>query len=129
MRAGLAVCAAALWSGAGAAAAEPYVVCDNGLRCVRAPCPSTNALDLASGTVLRVSGVDLARLSRQERDRAEGENATYDGSLVLAGAVVDTMANDAGKARPVPIFVATRILRTAQAAERRQCQSEKAGDK
>lgn len=120
----IALLVAALSAGASAARADPFVVCDNGLRCVRAPCPSTNALDLGSGSALKVSGVELAQLEPREREKATRERAARDGSLVFEGAVVDTIADDAGKARHVPIFVASRILRAATAAERKRCRGE-----
>ena len=116
-----AACVLAAWASAAPAAAEPYVVCDNGLRCVRAPCPTKNVLDLASGSVLRVTGVDLARLDPRDRERMDSANAAYHGSQVLDGAVVDTVVEVGGKSQPAPIFVATRIVRVATDAERRQC--------
>jgi hypothetical protein len=116
-----AACVLAAWASAAPAAAEPYVVCDNGLRCVRAPCPAKNVLNLASGSVLRVSGVDLARLDPRDRERMESANAAYSGSHVLDGAVVDTIVKVGGKPQPAPIFVATRVVRGATEPERRQC--------
>lgn len=116
-----AACVLAAWAGAASAAAKPYVICDNGLRCVRAPCPTKNVLDLASGPILRVTGVDLARLGPRDRGRMDSANAAYHGSHVLDGAVVDTIVEVGGKAQPAPIFVATRIVRDATDAERRQC--------
>src|SRR5690606_11846910 len=47
--------------------AESWVVCDNGLRCVMAPCPSYNALNLADGTNGRITGVDMRKLSEADR--------------------------------------------------------------
>lgn len=116
-----AACVLAAWAGAASAAAEPYVVCDNGLRCVRAPCPTKNVLDFASGAVVRVTGVDLARLEPPDRERMRRGSAADDGSHVLEGAVVDTIVEVGGKAQPAPLFVVTRIVRAATDAERLQC--------
>ncbi|MDX8522951.1 hypothetical protein RFM68_00365 [Mesorhizobium sp. MSK_1335] len=52
---------------ASAAAESSYVPCDNGLRCVMAPCPSNSALDLASGKIVKGVSIDIDGLPQQDK--------------------------------------------------------------
>lgn len=47
-----------------AVAESSYVYCDNGLRCVMAPCPSNSALDLATGKIIKGVSIDIDELPR-----------------------------------------------------------------
>jgi len=64
------------------------VLRDNGIRCVTAPCFSTHATRLNSGSHTNVSGVDFSRIhtTRAERDHARERIAA--GELIAAGRIV-----------------------------------------
>ena len=98
-----------------------YVVCDNGLRCIMAPCPSTNALDVRSRRVRQGVWVDVAGLTRGERADIERHNALYDGTLVLKGEFEDRTVTVLGKPRVLPYLVASEIARKSTSRERRMC--------
>ncbi len=59
------ICVTATQADAGGQGA--YVFCDNGLRCLTAPCPSNSALDLASGKIVKGVSIDTSRLSQQDK--------------------------------------------------------------
>jgi hypothetical protein len=91
-----------------------YVVCDNGLRCVKAPCVSSTVRDLGTGKAWRSVSPDISRLSEADRQRIRETDALYYGRLVVRGHVER-------QAKGSPILVVTGILREAKAAERREC--------
>lgn len=97
-----------------AAADAAYVACDNGLRCFKAPCPSTTVRDLATGREWRGTSPDIGGLSETEQQRIRETDALYFGRLVLRGHI--ERRADAPSA-----LVVTGILREAKAAERRRC--------
>ena len=98
-----------------------YVVCDNGLRCVRAPCPSASARDLADDRVLKGLYPDLGALSEAERARIRETDALYYGRLVLRGHIETRQTDVSGRRYALSHLVVTGIERDATAAERRHC--------
>ncbi len=86
-----------------------FVACDNGLRCVREPCPSRDIVLLPSGERLEKTSPDLSGLSPEDEARLREADGLYHGSIVLEGTV-------AGGA-----VVATRVVRDAAAEEAALC--------
>ena len=86
-----------------------FISCDNGLRCVRQPCPNIDTVVLPSGE--RLSGVtpDIDGLSPEDRTRLNDASALYHGSMVLEGTV-----GESG-------IVARRVVRDATSDEMRIC--------
>jgi len=115
--------AAAFLFGATLAQAEEgaYVACDNGLRCVMAPCPSTTVHALVTGRQWKGISPDITRLSKAEQQRIRDTDALYSGRLVLRGHVEQRMQRIAGRQQKIPILVVTGVLREARPAERREC--------
>jgi len=103
-----------------AGASGLYVYCDNGLRCVKAPCPSSSVLDLRTGAVIKGVSVDTKRLPEKDRP-ADLPDRLYAGKLVLRGAVERRMVTYTGKAYALPYLVATAIERKATADEAARC--------
>ncbi|MGQ3209899.1 hypothetical protein [Shinella sp.] len=97
-----------------AAAEGSYIVCDNGLRCFKAPCPSSAVRNLATGQAFKGSYPDISRLSKADQQRIRDTDALYFGRLVLTGRVERRGQN-------LPSFIATGIEREATKAERRHC--------
>ncbi|WP_217578514.1 DUF6748 domain-containing protein [Mesorhizobium sp. GbtcB19] len=97
-----------------------YVPCDNGLRCVTAPCPSTSALDLASGKIIKGVSVDIDGLPQQDR-ALDLADKLYVGKLVVAGTIENRPHTFNGKQYSLPTLVATGIERAAKDGERGHC--------
>lgn len=94
--------------------------CDNGLRCIMAPCPSNSALDLASGKIIKGVSVDTEGLPQQ--DKALGlADKLYAGKLVVAGTIENRPHSLNGRQYSLPTLVATGIERAATDDERRHC--------
>lgn len=91
-----------------------YVACDNGLRCFKAPCPSTAVRDLATGKLWKGTFPDIGRLSASDQQRIRETDALYYGRLVLRGHIVR-------QAKGPSVLVVTGIERKARPAERRHC--------
>jgi len=107
---------------AGAAGQNSYVPCDNGLRCVVAPCPSTSALDLATGMVVKGIWVDIDGLSQQDK-ALNLPDKLYAGKLVVAGTIENRPQSFNGKQYSLPTLIVTGIERTAKDSERKHCSS------
>ncbi|ESZ32565.1 hypothetical protein X733_18115 [Mesorhizobium sp. L2C067A000] len=105
-----------------AQAESSYVPCDNGLRCVMAPCPSTSALDLATGKVVKGVWVDIDGLPQQDK-ALDLSDKLYAGKLVVTGTIENRPHSFNGKQHDVPTLFATGILRTAKDSERKHCSS------
>lgn len=112
-----------LFASALLAAEGRYVVCDNGLRCVKAPCPSSTARNLDSGEEFRGVSPDIGGLAEADRQRIRETDALYYGRLVLRGHIEDRDEEIAGKRQSLPILVITGIDREAVANERRHCRA------
>ena len=91
-----------------------YIACDNGLRCLKAPCPSTTVRELATGREWKGEPPDIGRLSDADQKRIRETDALYYGRLVLRGHVEKP-------AKGPSILIVTGIVRTAKPAERRHC--------
>ncbi len=99
-----------------------YVPCDNGLDCVMAPCPSTSALDLATGKVAKGVWVDTDGLPQQDK-ALDLADKLYAGKLVVTGTIENRSHSFNGKQYSLPTLVAAGILRTARDSERTHCSS------
>lgn len=97
-----------------------YVPCDNGLRCVMAPCPSTSALDLALGKIIKGVSVDTGGLPQQDK-ALDLADMLYAGKLVVAGKIESRPHSFNGKQYSLPTLVATGIERAAKDSERKHC--------
>ncbi|WP_292068489.1 hypothetical protein [Mesorhizobium sp.] len=99
-----------------------YVPCDNGLRCVMAPCPSNSALDLASGTIIKGVSIDIDGLPQQDK-ALDLADKLYAGKVVVAGTIEIRPHIFNGKRYSLPTLVATGIERAAKDSERGHCSS------
>ena len=96
-----------------AAADRLYVVCDNGLRCFKAPCPSSTVRDLATGNTFKSISPVLDGLADADRERINQTDALYFGRLALRGHVE--------RREEASVLVVTGVGRKASAHERRGC--------
>jgi len=97
-----------------------YVPCDDGLRCLMAPCPSNSALDLASGKIIRGVSVDIDGLPQQDK-ALDLSDKLYAGKVVVAGTIENLPHTFNGKQYSLPTLVATGIERVAKDSERDHC--------
>ena len=91
-----------------------YIACDNGLRCLKAPCPSTTVRDLATGREWKGTSPDISRLSDADQQRIRDVDALYFGHLVLRGHIER-------RADGPSALIVTGIVRKAKPSERRHC--------
>lgn len=103
------------------AAGSSYVYCDNGLRCVKAPCPSNSALDVSTGEVIKGVTIDTERLPAGDRDTQDLTEALYSGRVVVRGSIEIRTRTITGKDYKLPYLVAAGIERDARADERKHC--------
>jgi hypothetical protein len=106
---------------AASAASSSYVYCDNGLRCVKAPCPSNSALDVSTGEVIKGVTIDAERLPPGDRDAPDLAEALYSGRVVVRGSMEVRTRTITGKEYKLPYLVAAGIERDARADERKHC--------
>ncbi len=99
-----------------------YVYCDNGLRCVMAPCPSNNAFDLSTGAVIRGVSIDTEKLPAKDRT-TDLPNDLYAGRLVVRGFIEERTVNHTGKAYRLPYLVVTAVERAATSSETARCKA------
>lgn len=99
-----------------------YVFCDNGLRCVAAPCPSNSALDLAAGKLIKGVSIDIDRLPQQHK-ALDFSDKLYAGKVVVVGSIENRTRTFNGKRYTLPWLVATGIERAAKDSERGHCSS------
>lgn len=97
-----------------------YVPCDNGLRCVMAPCPSNSALDLASGKIIKGVSVDIDGLPQQDK-ALDLSDKLYAGKVVVAGTIENRPHIFNGKQYNLPTLVAAGIERAAKDSECGHC--------
>ena len=98
-----------------------YVVCDNGLRCVIAPCPSTNSLDVKTRKLRKGVWVDTAGMSPNDRAEIERYNGLYDGTLVISGRFEQRTVKSAGGPQSLPFLVGDKVERKSTSREQRLC--------
>lgn len=101
---------------------DGYVFCDNGLRCIAAPCPSNSALELATGEIIRGVVIDIDGLPQEDK-ALDLQDKLYAGTIVIAGSIETRTQTFNGKRQIVRTLVATGIERAARASERRHCSS------
>ena len=89
-----------------------FIVCDNGLRCVRAPCPAQDAMEVATGAKHRRVSADFSKLGQADRERVAATSGTYHGTLVFSGTI---------GAGPRPRVTALRIAHDATPAQAAAC--------
>jgi hypothetical protein len=92
-------------------AERSYIPCDNGIRCVRAPCEHTSAREIGTRTVTRLYRVDISRLSPEDRARENLGPDLYNGRLVVRGRI-DTATRT---------LIASRVERRSRLEERAHC--------
>jgi hypothetical protein len=119
---GFGVIAAGLWIATARGAEHEYVYCDNGLRCVRAPCPSRSVRDLTTGQTYRGIGLDLQGLAPEDRNRSDLTDALYHGTLVLGGEILSMPPAPDGRGAGTVLLV-RHIVRPSVKAERSHCSS------
>lgn len=105
-----------------AAAESSYVYCDNGLRCVMAPCPSNSTLDLATGKIIKGVSVDIDGLPQQDK-ALDLSDKLYAGKIVVVGSIENRTQTLNGKQHTLPWLVATGIERASRDSERSHCSS------
>lgn len=105
-----------------AAAESSYVYCDNGLRCVMAPCPSNSALDLATGKIIKGVSIDIDGLPREDK-AVDLSDKLYAGKVVVVGSIENRTQTLNGKQYTSPWLVATGVERAARDSERGHCSS------
>ena len=77
------------WLGATRAPATGtvYLVSDNGIRCVRAPCPSLRVLTVNTKRAALASGLDLSGVAASPALKRKAQTALMNGGLLVAGVV------------------------------------------
>ena len=95
-------------------AESQFVSCDIGVRCIRAPCPSRDTVELGSGRRFVGTSVNIDGLSAFDKARKDLEDGLTGGALVLAGSVVGTPPEHGQ-------IVIARVVRASTAGEMRLC--------
>lgn len=103
------------------AASSSYVYCDNGLRCVKALCPSNSALDISTGEVIKGVTIDTEQLPPGDLDAPDLAEALYSGRVVVRGSIEIRTRTITGKEYKLPYLVAAGIEREARKGERKHC--------
>jgi hypothetical protein len=88
------------------AADAEYVLRNNTLRCVRAPCPTVDATEVATGQLTRVAGIDIAAVAIDDERRGALMADLRAGCFVVAGRIERT--GDRGA-----VFFVSRVVRRA----------------
>ncbi|WP_235984384.1 hypothetical protein [Mesorhizobium neociceri] len=81
-----------------------------------APCPSGNALDLATGKVIEGVAIDTSPLSLQDRASPDVSEKLYAGKIVVRGSI-----QHRGSEHDPPSLVVTSIERATKQSERKLC--------
>lgn len=85
---------------------------DNGIRCIAAPCFSTNALALNKGSFVRISSIDLRGTGATAAERARALRLVASGGLIASGRIV--AVPNAGPAGTGRAFVASQLYTQAR---------------
>ena len=93
-----------------------YVYCGNGIVCIRAPCPSGNALDLATGKIVKGVALNTTELRPLNRSAPDLSDKLYAGKLVVRGSI-----QHRGETSDPPMLVVTDIERASKTGERKRC--------
>jgi len=99
-----------------ALADSSYVYCGNGIVCMMAPCPSGNALDLATGRIIKGVSLNTTELPPLDRSAPDLSDKLHAGKLVVRGSI-----QHRGEANDPPMLVATNIERASRKTERKRC--------
>ncbi|QKD01809.1 hypothetical protein [Mesorhizobium loti] len=113
---GLAACSIAALPSLAAAQSSDYVYCSNGIVCVMAPCPSGNALDLATGKITKGVELNTTELPPLSRFAPDLSDKLHAGKLVVRGSI-----QHRGKPSDPPMLVITNIERASKTGERKRC--------
>lgn len=97
------------------------VVCDNGLRCVMAPCPSTSAYDVKTKKHRKGVWVDIEGMSAADQREIARSEALYLGTRVMSGRFEQRKVKGPTGTRSLPYFVADGIERKSTRREQRLC--------
>lgn len=105
--------------------AEPpaarFVACDNGLRCIKAPCPSRSAVNLDTGEITRGVGFDLRALTPEARASLEPSGLYY-GTRILEARIENRVHGPRAEGgRQPPLLVVTAVFGPSTPAEAAQC--------
>lgn len=103
--------------------ADPYVACDNGLRCFVAPCPSITVVNLETKGLSRVTGIDVSGMSSGNRARVS--NQLRAGRIAVDGTIRIRQDGKDRVKRPAPVLIVRKIARSATLAEQQICRSGK----
>ncbi len=105
-----------------------FVACDNGLRCVRAPCPSRNAYDLDARRRVRGVDFDSSPLTDEERARLNAERGLYHASLAVVGHIEERPFTlpEGGEPRNRPVLVMSSVIGPAPPEAAALCRSGEA---
>jgi hypothetical protein len=87
------------------AADGEYVLRSNGIMCVRAPCPTVDATEVATSQVTRVTGIDVRAVAAGDAQREALLTDLRAGSLVVTGQIERRGDN--------VTFVVRRVVRRA----------------
>jgi len=99
-----------------AAQSSDYVYCSNGIVCAMAPCPSGNALDLATGKVIKGVALNTTELSPLNRSAPDLSDKLHAGKLVIRGSI-----QHRGEPNDPPMLVVTDVERASKTGERKRC--------
>ncbi|TGQ70931.1 MAG: hypothetical protein E5V49_06430 [Mesorhizobium sp.] len=113
---GFAACSIAALPSLAAAQSSDYVYCSNGIVCIRDPCPSGNALDLATGKLIKGVALNTTELPLQDRAAPDTSDKLQAGKLVVRGSI-----QHRGEPNEPPMLVVTHIERASDKAERKRC--------
>ena len=113
---GLAACSIAALPSLAAAQSSDYVYCGNGIVCVRDPCPSGNALDLATGKIIKGVVLNTTELPPLNKSAPDLPDKLHAGKLVVRGSI-----QHRGEPSDPPMLVVTNIERASRTGERKRC--------
>lgn len=114
----------ALWAAPAAAQAGEWVACSNMLMCVRAPCPSTNLLDLATGAVSIIHQTDDSALSPEDQAALNDGAILRGGSRAVLGVVERRPALGGFAGEEATTLVLSALGRATTEAEREACRAQ-----
>ncbi|WP_258607861.1 hypothetical protein [Mesorhizobium sp. AR10] len=80
------------------------------------PCPSGNALDLATGKIIKGVALNTTELPPLNRSAPDLSDRLYAGKLVVRGSI-----QHRGEMSDPPMLVITNIERASKKGERKRC--------
>jgi hypothetical protein len=100
-----------------------FVTCDNGLRCLMAPCPNLDTVNITTGERFASTDIDFTALPEKDRTGQAFFDGIYGGTLVFDGTLERFISRPDGETMSV-LISATRVARTATEAEAELCQRQ-----